>query len=146
MTLEKLFLLSTLLIILVNFVGWEGLRRYFRLARGKASSPRDLLFVRTLLPWVVRVEFFYYLFLAAFAIVRPRTIPVAIVFFLVIYHAAGLVLSEKYAPHNQQDTPRFNVQRPSSRIQLTSLRIISFLDGFEMAFLLYFCLILRQRM
>jgi hypothetical protein len=146
MTLEKLFLLATLLIVLVNVVGWEGLRRYFRLARGKASTPRDLFFVRTLLPWVVRVEFFYYLLLAAFAIVRPRTIPVAIVYFLVIYHAAGLVLSEKYALHSQREPPRFDVRRPSSRIQLMSLRIISFLDGFEMALLFYFCLILIKRM
>jgi hypothetical protein len=145
MTLEKLFLLATLLIMLVNFAGWEGLRRYFRLARGKPSSPRDLFFVRTLLPWVVRVEFLYYLLLAAFAIVRPGIFPVLLVYFLVIYHAAGLVLSEKYAVHKQQDAPWTNVQSLYSRKQLLPLRIISFLDGFEMALLVYFCLILIQR-
>ncbi|MBZ5552386.1 MAG: hypothetical protein LAO21_06670 [Acidobacteriia bacterium] len=146
MTLEQLFLLATLLIMLVNFVGWEGLRRYFRLARGKTSSPQDRFFVRALLPWVVRVEFFYYLALAAFAIVRPRMFPVVIVYFLVLYHAVGLVLGEKYAVQKQPETPQTHVLSPSSRKQLFPLRIISFLDGFEMALLVYFCLILIQRM
>ena len=146
MTLEKIFLLATLLIMLVNFVGWEGLRRYFRLARGKAALPRDLFFVRTLLPWVVRVEFFYYLSLAAFAIMRPGTFPVVMVYFLVLYHAAGFVLSETYTVNKQRETRQDNIQRSFSRKQLLPLRIISFLDGFEMALLVYFCLILIRRM
>lgn len=145
MNMDKLFLLATLLIMLVNIIGMEGLRRNFRLARGKEPSSRDLFFVRTLLPWVVRLEFLYYLLLAAFAIAKPGRFPIAIVFFLVLYHAAGFVLSEKYAIYKQLEDYRSYVRRASSPKQLLILRIISFLDGFEMVLLVYLCLILIRR-
>lgn len=145
MRLERLFLFATVLIMLVNIVGWEVIRRYFRVARRKRTTLRDITFITRVLPWVTRLEFIYYLALAFLVIVRPGIFPLAVVLSLVLYHAAGFVLGERHKfPGDRQTAAASSTDSSSSR-QLLFLRIISFLDGFEMALLIYFCLILNQR-
>ena len=145
MSLEKLFLFATVLIMLVNIVGWEVIRRYFRVARRKKPTPRDITFITKVLPWVTRLEFIYYVALAILVIVRPGILPLAAVLSLVLYHAAGFVLGERHQfPEHGQIASASSADSSSSK-QLLFLRIISFLDGFEMALLLYFCAVLNQR-
>lgn len=137
MALETLFLAATLLVILINLVGREGIRRHFRVSSGKDTPQQHRVFLHIVVPWVVRLEFLYYLALLVFVVFMPDLLPMSAVIFLVIYHTVGFWLSERYEA-------RFKIApiRPASPLSPASLRLISALDGFEMGWLLYFCVIL----
>ncbi len=145
MLLEHLLLAATLIVIVVNLIGWEGLRRYFKISRGKDTEVRQWGFLHGVLPWMARVEFIYYLALAAFAAFHPGIFPVAVIFFLVLYHLAGFILNESHEAVVRRQRGDASSHRVSSVPRLSALRVISFLDGFEMALLVYLCLIMIRR-
>lgn len=144
MILEKTLLTATVFSIAVNLIGWEGLRRYFKIARGRGSEDQQRRFLHIVLPWAVRIEFIYYLGLSAFAFLRPQIIPVGVVIYLVVYHVGGFILNERHEAQYRA-TGGAAAGIPRSSLRLLTLRVISFLDGAEMALLIYICLVLSKR-
>ncbi len=141
MILDRIFLAVTLLIILVNVVGWEGIRLHFKIARGLDTEERHWRFLHGAIPWLVRMEFIYYLGLMAFVLERPGIFPLALIVYLVLYHTAGFILNEALENRARRSSGTTSVASSSSTT-LWVLRAISFLDGIEMAILCYFCLVL----
>lgn len=143
MSLDRIFLFVTVFIMLINVIGWEGIRRHFLLTHRAVLSEAPGAFLRVVVPWAVRSEFLYYLALVVFVLRRPRLFPLSAVVFLVLYHSAGFILSERrHAVLQRQDSS--HLPATSTRAKRIVLGVISLLDAVEMALLIYFCRILTR--
>lgn len=143
MSLDRIFLLATAFNMLLNVIGWEGIRRHFLLTHKAAIPEAPGAFLQVVVPWAVRLEFLYYLALVVFVLRRPRLFPLAAVLFLVLYHSAGFILSERqHAVLQRQDSS--NLPATGTRAKRIVLGVISLLDAVEMVLLIYFCRILTR--
>lgn len=121
-TFEGTLFVATLVAILVNLAGWEGLRSYYFQAvasgrgacAGIAEGRRPLKALSVYLSWIIRIEFFYYLVLLVVIVQRPELLPAWAVVWLFLYHAFGFIGSESFKPFDRPADAGANRRRAAA--------------------------------